>query len=140
MSKELKLELDQSVDEVIDEVPGSSFIALRKLRWSENSPFKLDIRKWYTNSNGEEVAGKGISYGDDKYSIDTNGEYGMYLAVSIIVPKVYNYQGCNRHVLHTTRLDFWTPEFDNLGTQAISSATPSTAFSKSLPTRKSALL
>ena len=69
-----------------------------------------------------DFAGKGISYGDDKYTVDSNGEYGMYLAVSVIVPKVYNYQGCNRHVLHTTKLDFWTPEFDNVGTQAIASA------------------
>lgn len=62
MAKELKLELDQSVNEVFDEVPGNSFLALRKLRWSENSPFKLDIRKWYVNSEGEEIAGKGVAF------------------------------------------------------------------------------
>lgn len=62
MPKEFKLEFDPSIDEVIDEIPGSSFIALRKLRWSENSPFKLDIRKWYTNSEGNEIAGKGVSF------------------------------------------------------------------------------
>lgn len=65
MPREFNLELDPSIDEVIDEVPGSSFIALRKLRWSENSSFKLDIRKWYTNSDGEEVAGKGVSFMTD---------------------------------------------------------------------------
>lgn len=62
MAREFKLEIDPSIDEVIDEVPGSSFIALRKLRWSENSPFKLDIRKWYTNNEGEEIAGKGVGF------------------------------------------------------------------------------
>lgn len=62
MPKEFKLEIDPSIDEVIDEIPGSSFIALRKLRWSENSSFKLDIRKWYTNSEGDEIAGKGVSF------------------------------------------------------------------------------
>lgn len=62
MAKELQLELDPSVDEVIDEVPGNSFIALRKLRWSPNAQFKLDIRKWFTNGAGEEIAGKGVSF------------------------------------------------------------------------------
>ena len=62
MARELQLEIDQSIDEVIDEVPGSSFIALRKLRWSPTSSFKLDIRRWYTSNTGEEIAGKGISF------------------------------------------------------------------------------
>lgn len=60
--KEFNLELDPSVDEVFDEVPGSSFLALRKLRWNSNSEFKLDIRKWYTKNDGEEIAGKGVSF------------------------------------------------------------------------------
>ena len=62
MSREFKLEIDDSINEVFDEVPGSSFLALRRLRWNESSPFKLDIRKWYTNNEGEEIAGKGISF------------------------------------------------------------------------------
>lgn len=62
MAKELQLELDPSVDEVIDEVPGNSFIALRKLRWTSTGSFKLDIRKWFTNGAGEEIAGKGVSF------------------------------------------------------------------------------
>lgn len=62
MAKEFKLEIDDSINEVFDEVTGNSFLALRKLRWTENGPFKLDIRKWFVNSNGEEVAGKGVSF------------------------------------------------------------------------------
>ena len=62
MPKEFNLEIDESVNEVIDEVPGNRFIALRKLRWSPESPFKLDIRNWYTNAEGEEIAGKGVSF------------------------------------------------------------------------------
>lgn len=59
----INLEIDDSVNEVFDEAPGSnSFLALRRLRWSETGNFKLDIRKWYTNSEGEEVAGKGVSF------------------------------------------------------------------------------
>lgn len=62
MPKEFNLEIDNSVDEVFDEASGNSFLALRKLRWSENAKFKLDIRKWYVNSDGEEIAGKGVSF------------------------------------------------------------------------------
>ena len=59
----IQLELEGTIDEVFDELPGSnSFLALRKLRWSPNSDYKLDIRKWFTNSNGEEIAGKGVSF------------------------------------------------------------------------------
>ena len=57
------LQIDESINEVFDEASGSnSFLALRKLRWNENSQYKLDIRKWYTDSNGEEIAGKGVSF------------------------------------------------------------------------------
>lgn len=58
----LHLEIDPSLDEVFDEGSGSTFLALRKLRWSETSDFKIDIRKWYVNKEGEEVAGKGVSF------------------------------------------------------------------------------
>lgn len=66
MPREFNLEIDNSVNVVFDEVPGNSFLALRKLRWSPNSSFKLDIRKWYTNSSGEEIAGKGVSFMTDE--------------------------------------------------------------------------
>ena len=62
MAKEFKLEIDDSINEVFDEVPGNSFLALRKLRWSDSGPFKLDIRKWYVNADGEEIAGKGVAF------------------------------------------------------------------------------
>lgn len=62
MAREFQLEIDDSINEVIDELPGNSFIALRKLRWNPNAQFKLDVRKWYTNSEGEEIAGKGVSF------------------------------------------------------------------------------
>jgi len=60
--KEFQLEIDPSLNVVFDEIPGNSFLALRKLRWSPSGPFKLDIRKWYTNSEGEEIAGKGVAF------------------------------------------------------------------------------
>ena len=62
MAREIELELDPSVNKIFDETTGNSFLALRKLRWNSNSDFKLDIRKWFTDSKGNEVAGKGVSF------------------------------------------------------------------------------
>ena len=59
---EFHLEIDDSCNEVFDEGSGNSFLAMRKLRWNENGQFKLDLRKWITNSEGEEIAGKGFSF------------------------------------------------------------------------------
>ena len=59
---EFHLEIDDSVNEVFDEGVGNSFLAMRRLRWSEDGQFKLDLRKWITNSEGEEIAGKGFSF------------------------------------------------------------------------------
>lgn len=64
--KQFNLEIDDSINEIVDEGAGNSYIALRKLRWNEDAPFKLDIRRWYINSNGEEIAGKGLSFITDE--------------------------------------------------------------------------
>lgn len=65
-----------------------------------------------------DYAGKGIGY--DKVGFDYNtDEYGMFIIISTIIPNTGYYQGLNRTVMHKSKLDFWTPEFDNLGTQAI---------------------
>lgn len=93
---EFNLEIDHSIDEVFDEGVGSSFLALRKIRWNENSPYKLDIRKWFTNSDGSEVAGKGVSF------ITENGPNGLVKAL------LKNNYGDTRDVLDSikTRDDF----------------------------------
>lgn len=59
---EFNVEIDNEINEVFDEGVGSSFLAFRKIRWNENSPYKLDIRKWFTNADGTETAGKGVSF------------------------------------------------------------------------------
>ena len=65
-------------------------------------------------------AGKGIgdNIGDNFVHYSTD-EYGMLIIVSTIVPKTAYYQGMDRCTFHTSRFDFYTPEFDNLGTQAL---------------------
>lgn len=62
-TKEFNVEIDPNLNVIFDEKPGgNSFLALRKVRWNAGGTFKLDVRKWYTNAEGEEVAGKGISF------------------------------------------------------------------------------
>lgn len=63
-------------------------------------------------------AGRGVSFGQGNFSYESD-EYGMIIIISTIVPFVQYYQGQQRLVQHIDKLDFWTPEFDNLGTQAI---------------------
>ncbi len=63
-------------------------------------------------------AGKGISYDKGVFEYTTN-EYGYIILISSIIPSVGYYQGIDRNILHTNKLDFWTPEFDNLGVQTI---------------------
>lgn len=63
-------------------------------------------------------AGKGISYGDGYTDFDTV-EHGMFITISVIMPKTAYYQGISRNTRHITRLDFFTGEFDALGVQAM---------------------
>lgn len=65
-----------------------------------------------------DFAGKGIGYNSNDFSYETE-EYGQLLIISSIVPSVGYYQGIDRSVKHISKLDFWTPEFDNLGSQPI---------------------
>ena len=61
-SKEFNLQIDPELNEIFDENNGNSFLAMRRLKWNDTSPYKLDLRRWIINSSGEEVAGKGFSF------------------------------------------------------------------------------
>lgn len=68
-----------------------------------------------------QYSGFGISRngnsGSFSYSTD---EYGIFVVLSIISPIHAQYSnGLDRHLLDTSRLDLYTPEFDGLGCQAI---------------------
>lgn len=68
-----------------------------------------------------QYAGKGMAYngnGDFSYSTD---EFGIFIVLSSIVPAAGYFQGRNRlNTMHIRRLQFWTPEFESIGTQPIS--------------------
>ena len=65
-------------------------------------------------------SGKGVSYGDGFTDFSNNDEFGHFIIISSIVPETSYYQGCDRCTRHISKLDFYTPEFDNLGVQAMS--------------------
>lgn len=65
-------------------------------------------------------AGKGISYGNGHFDCSTD-EFGYFIILSSIVPATGYFQGIDRQVMRTTKLQFWTPEFDSLGVQPITS-------------------
>lgn len=76
------------------------------------------------NSDGiglGDYAGKGVGYGQGHFDFETE-EFGQFIIISTIIPAQGYYQGVDRNVLHINKLDYFTPEFDNLGVQAISQA------------------
>jgi len=73
-----------------------------------------------TSSALGKFAGKGIAM-EQNFSFDwSTNEFGYLIVLVSVVPAAGIYQGLNRQVCHIGKLDFWTPEFDNLGVQAIS--------------------
>lgn len=71
-------------------------------------------------SNLGDYAGKGMAY-EKSFDFEWyTDEFGYIVVLSSIVPASGIYQGLDRKVMHTSRLDFWTPEFDALGVQAVS--------------------
>lgn len=69
-----------------------------------------------------DYAGRGVGYdANGNFEFETK-EFGMLFIINTIVPKVGYVQGIDRTLFHVTKLDFYTPEFDNIGMTAISSA------------------
>lgn len=67
-----------------------------------------------------DYAGKGQSFIQDSFTCNPENEYGIFLIINSYVPQVGYVQGIDRHNLHLSNYDFYTPEFDALGNQAIS--------------------
>lgn len=64
-------------------------------------------------------AGTGVAYGNKGNFTIKSEEYGYFVIMSQIVPRIGYVQGIDRNVLHVSKEQFFTPEFDSLGTQAI---------------------
>lgn len=65
-----------------------------------------------------DYSGKGISFGNGHFSFKTD-EFGYLIIVSTLLPHIGYYDGIFRNNLHTKPLDYFMPEFDRLGVQAI---------------------
>ena len=67
-------------------------------------------------------AGKGIGFAEgERITFDTD-EFGYFINICTIMPRLVYFQQYARQNRHINRFDFWTPEFDGLGTQVIPSS------------------
>lgn len=69
-------------------------------------------------SNLGDYAGKGVGFGDGHFHYESD-EFGYLIVISSIFVNQGYFQGRCRHVLRLNKLDFFTPEFDSIGMQAI---------------------
>lgn len=67
-------------------------------------------------------AGKGIGAGEKTFTSKSYNDFGYYIEVNYIVPKVGYCQGSSKDTFHKNLLDFYTPDFDNMGMDAVKSA------------------
>lgn len=65
------------------------------------------------------LAGKGVAASNGNHWDIHTDEYGIVLILSFVDCKYFNPFGTNRMWQHVNRFDFWTPDLDGLGTQAI---------------------
>ena len=65
-----------------------------------------------------DYAGRGQSYGDGKFKFDAD-EYGYFIIVNMVKPHTGVVTGRKRHVLHKKLEEFYCPEYDCIGVQAI---------------------
>lgn len=77
------------------------------------------------NGSGNEPLGeyaaqmRSITNKNGRFTFQNAKEYGMVILTSNITPKVGYFQGDDRLNYHLTANDFWTPEYDGNGVQAI---------------------
>ena len=65
MDKEISYSYNpDGVNEVIEELSATSFLALREVKWSDtDSDYKMDIRRYFIKPDGTEMPGKGTAIG-----------------------------------------------------------------------------
>lgn len=66
MEKEISYSYNpDGVNEVIEELSATSFLALREVKWSEeDTDYKTDLRRYFIKQDGTEMPGKGTAIGN----------------------------------------------------------------------------
>lgn len=54
----------EGINEVIDELSATSFLALREVRWKDDDEYKMDLRRYFVKQDGTEMPGKGTAVGN----------------------------------------------------------------------------
>jgi hypothetical protein len=62
-NKAISFEIVEGYDRIIEE-KGNTCLALKKIAWNGAQP-RLDLRKWFIDSEGNDVMGKGVSLSDE---------------------------------------------------------------------------
>lgn len=65
-----------------------------------------------------DYAAKGVGSSSGQFSYKTD-KFGIFMVVSVIIPKILYTQGRDRMLQHLTQTSFFQPDFDRLGVQAI---------------------
>ena len=64
MATQIKQTIVDDIDHILCE-RGNTYVSLRKVKWSETGNPQLDIRKYFTASDGSETIGKGVTLPDE---------------------------------------------------------------------------
>lgn len=65
-----------------------------------------------------QYAGRGLGYQNGEFNFESK-EFGMLFIMQDLAPTPLYYQGVHHDVMALDRFDFFTPEFDSLGTEAV---------------------
>ena len=100
------------------------FSKFNRAQFIESNEFTINIGDVTSTADTQQAslgsyAGKGVGFKEGQNISFETDEFGYYINITTIMPRVAYFQQYDRMTKHINRFDFWTPEFDGLGTQAI---------------------
>jgi hypothetical protein len=115
---DFNMQIMDDFDFIIEE-KGNSFTALRKLRWSDKSATKLDIRKYMIDSDGNEVIGKGIGFMTEEgphelVKVMTENGYGKTKEILVAIKDREDFMPSLSKVLSNSQMDELSEENPDL--------------------------